>query len=84
MPPAHYERRKSMGESGENNYREIWRKNCKIGSPSIQVTDNGDIGITIGGDLIIAPIEKWHKWATFVSGAPSGSNECEGSAPMGD
>jgi hypothetical protein len=48
--------------NGENNYREIWRKNYEIGCPTILVTNKGKIGISVDGKLIIAPVEKWHLW----------------------
>mgnify|MGYP003394584934 CR=1 FL=1 len=61
--------------NGQNEYTEIWRKDCEIGSPSIIVTTEGNIGIRLDGQLIVAPIEKWHQWATFVAGPPVGHAE---------
>ena len=40
---------------------ELWRK--KRGdyySPSIHVTEFGEIGIDVGGYVLVAPVEKWH------------------------
>ena len=46
----------------KNTDKELWRK--KPGdyySPSIHITQNGDIGINVGGYVIVASVEKWHK-----------------------
>jgi hypothetical protein len=45
----------------ENKDKEIWRK--KVGdfySPSIHVTEHGNIGINCGGHVIVMSVEKWH------------------------
>ena len=45
-----------------NTGKEIWRKTPgDYYSPSIHVTEFGDIGINVGGYVLIAPIEKWHE-----------------------
>jgi len=45
-----------------NTDKEIWRRvPDDYYSPSIHVTENGDIGINVGGYVLVAPIEKWHK-----------------------
>jgi hypothetical protein len=44
-----------------NTDKEIWRRNPDdYYSPSIHVTKEGNIGINVGGKVIIAPIETWH------------------------
>jgi len=43
-----------------NTDTELWRKNKDYYSPSIHVTQFGDIGINVGGYVLVAPIEKWH------------------------
>jgi len=45
-----------------NTDKEIWRRILDdYHSPSIHVTENGDIGINVGGYILVAPIEKWHE-----------------------
>jgi hypothetical protein len=40
---------------------ELWRKkNDDYFSPTIHVTEFGEIGINVGGHVIVAPIEDWH------------------------
>ncbi len=46
----------------KNTDREIWReKEEDFYSPSIHVTEQGKIGINVGGYVIIKPIQDWHK-----------------------
>lgn len=51
-----------MVKQAKNTDREIWRKiPDDHSSPSIHVTENGDIGISIGSVVLVASIEAWHK-----------------------
>ena len=46
----------------ENADKEIWRQiPGDYYSASIHVTKNGSIGINVGGLVIVAPIEIWHR-----------------------
>lgn len=46
----------------KNTDKEIWRKTeGDYYSPSIFVTQLGNIGINVGGYVLIAPVEEWHK-----------------------
>lgn len=44
-----------------NTDTELWRQTpgdyC---SPSIHVTESGEIGINLGGSVVVAPVEEWH------------------------
>ena len=41
---------------------EIWRKiKDDFYSPSIHVTKFGNIGINVGGYVLVASVEEWHK-----------------------
>lgn len=52
-----------MNTACQNTDREIWRKRPgDFYSPSIHVTENGNIGINFGGSVIVAPVERWHAW----------------------
>jgi hypothetical protein len=55
--------------SAKNTDVEIWRKvPDDYYSPSIHITEQGDIGINVGGHVLVAPIEQWFAAgvATFV------------------
>ena len=45
----------------KNTDKHIWRldENDPY-SPSIHVTENGHIGINVGGTVIVKPIKDWH------------------------
>ena len=45
----------------KNTDKEIWRKTDSFYSPSIHVTNGGCVGINVGGHVIVAPVELWHK-----------------------
>ena len=48
-------------EACENTDVELWRKKeDDYYSPSIHVTNQGGIGINVGGYVLVAPVEKWH------------------------
>lgn len=48
------------GQAASNTDVEIWRKiPDDYYSPAIHVTDNGDIGIKVGGRVLVAPVEAW-------------------------
>jgi hypothetical protein len=45
-----------------NTDKEIWRRTPDdYYSPSIHVTENGDIGINVHGWVLVASVEKWHE-----------------------
>ena len=49
-----------MNGAAKNTDKEIWRKiPGDVYSPSIHVTERGDIGIQVGGRVIVLPIEAW-------------------------
>ncbi len=48
----------------KNTDREIYReKDGDYFSPSIHVTENGGIGINVGGTVIVKSIKQWHEMA---------------------
>ena len=50
--------------SCKNTDKNIWRKvEGDYYSPSIHVTENGNIGINVGGHVIVKPIEDWFSLA---------------------
>ena len=50
-----------------NTDKEIWRKiKDDFYSPSIHITKDNDIGLNVGGRVIVIPIEEWHKIALVV------------------
>jgi len=68
----------------QNTDKEIWRKRPgDFYSPSIFVTEKGDIGINVGGFVIVSPVETWHK-PTFgtVAGTMKGALNEETPAPF--
>ena len=49
-------------EESSNTDKEIWRqKEGDFYSSSIHITQDGQVGINIGGLVYVAPIEDWHK-----------------------
>lgn len=45
----------------ENTDKVLWRKEpISYYSPSIHVTENGMIGIEVGGHVIVSTVESWH------------------------
>jgi len=44
-----------------NTDEEVWRKDPDYYSPSIHMTKLGDIGINVGGYVIVASVESWHE-----------------------
>jgi len=49
-----------MNEQGKNTDIEIWREiPDDYYSPSIHVTENGDIGINVGELVLVAPVRRW-------------------------
>ena len=51
-----------MNDAGLNTDKEIWRKMPDdYYSPSIHVTDGQSIGISVGGHVLVAPVEQWHE-----------------------
>ena len=56
--------------ANQNTDKEIWRK--KPGdfySPSIHATERGDIGIGVGGYVVVLPVERWHEIGKEAVGA---------------
>lgn len=50
-----------VNKPAKNTDTEIWRRiPDDYYSPSIHVTINGDIGINVGGSVLVAPVERWH------------------------
>ena len=50
-----------ISEAVENTDVLLWIKDLKDdNSPRIHVTENGGIGIDVGGHVIVMTIEKWH------------------------
>jgi len=53
--------------AGVNTDKEIWRKiPDDYYSPSIHVTEHGDIGINIGGHVLVASVEEWFRAGQIV------------------
>ena len=51
-----------MNNGCQNTDKEIWRQiPDDYYSPSIHVTKHGDVGISVGGHVIVASIKKWHE-----------------------
>ena len=49
----------------QNNDKELWReKEDDCYSPSIFVTEDGGIGINVGGSVIVKSVRSWHNLAT--------------------
>lgn len=68
-PPAPIPQPKpKVYDACKNTDKEIWRKSEDTidgpYSPSIHVTEDGSIGINVGGDVIVLPVEDWHHLAT--------------------
>ena len=48
--------------AAQNTDKEIWRaKPGDYYSPSIHVTKDGNVGMNVGGQVFVAPVETWHK-----------------------
>ena len=59
-------------EGTKNTDAEIWRKvPDDYYSPSIHVTEQGDIGINVGGYVLVSPIERW-----FAAGEAANRRGC--------
>jgi hypothetical protein len=58
-----------IGETALNTGRELWRKGDGDGNgmsyyePSVHVTEQGAIGINVGGQVYVMPVENWHALA---------------------
>ena len=51
-----------MEKASINTDKEIWRKvSDDYYSPSIYVTQTNEIGINVGGIVIVQPVEFWHE-----------------------
>ncbi len=51
-----------INKAKKNTDKEIWRSDSHdYYSSSIHVTESGSIGINVGGNVIVASIEKWHE-----------------------
>ena len=54
----------SEAQAVTNNDKELWREiEGDVYSPSIHVTDDGMIGISLGGTVHIKDVRKWHNLA---------------------
>ncbi len=52
----------------ENTDKEIWRKiEGDYYSPSIFVTKEGNVGISVGGNVYVQSVEEWHKQAEQIA-----------------
>lgn len=62
-----------------NTNTEIWRRvKDDYYSPSIHATKEGNIGINVGGLVIVLPVEEWHKLAFFSGKSINGFESNEG------
>lgn len=50
--------------TAKNTDRELWRDGEDYYAPSIHVTEQGLIGINVGGTVILKTLEEWHRLAT--------------------
>jgi len=51
----------------QNTDKEIWREiEGEYYSPNIFVTEQGKIGINVGGYVYVQSVEKWHKQADRI------------------
>lgn len=56
-----------MNGAAENTDKELWRRvPGDVYSPSIHVTQRGEIGIQVGGIVIVLPCEAWHTAGAWV------------------
>ncbi len=55
----------------KNTDKEIWREIIDDWySPSIHVTERGEIGINVGGRVFVKTVEEWHKLAREKDNKP--------------
>lgn len=67
-----------MYKAAQNNDRELWREvEGDHYADSIHVTENGNIGIDVGGNVIVMPVEEWHKLASELIGSEKPSTNTE-------
>lgn len=53
-----------MDNAAQNTDREIWReKSGDFYSPSVHVTQDGGIGIDVGGMVFVMDVRDWHNLA---------------------
>jgi hypothetical protein len=50
-----------MSEAKVNTDRELWRESDDWHANSIHVTEQGSIGIDVGGSVYVRPLKEWHK-----------------------
>lgn len=68
----------SSEQAYANTDRELWRKGDGDGDgmsyyePSIHVTERGLIGINVGGNVFVLPVEEWHALAAEKHTLPAG------------
>lgn len=59
-----------MSDAVKNTDRELWRGpdegNGSYYADSIHVTQDGGIGIDVGGTVIVRPLREWHRAATAL------------------
>lgn len=73
-------------EACENTDRELYREPDHTGagdyySPNIFVTEQGEIGINVGGLVIVKPLRDWHALAAQADGVPMSIPEAIGYQP---
>lgn len=63
----------------QNTDRELWRESADRSqcTPSIHVTQDGGIGINVGGTVIVRPIREWHDLAIKTDLAAAGIDMTE-------
>lgn len=49
-----------FGNCAINTDRELWKETPDYYSPSIHETENGNIGIDVSGNVLVAPVKMWH------------------------
>jgi hypothetical protein len=60
-----------MSEPMQNTDRELWRETPSYYSPSIHVTEEGRIGINVGGTVFVKPLRDWHALAVAALPEPA-------------
>lgn len=68
-------------QTAANTDREIWRETPgDFYSPSIHVTEDGAIGINVGGTVIVRRLDEWHRQVgrIFVEKIPSSDRNQDG------
>lgn len=65
-------------QAKSNTDRELWRESKDdYYSPSLHVTEDGGIGMNVGGYVIVKPLRAWHELAMKEIGAGAWSRDEE-------